>query len=413
MAIENNARIVAWYTDILHNTVYGRAAARTKGGFFRPKSSFYDNAMNCFSTDLYSLFSLYNVMPSLGHPVKMALILQVYMFPVGYKSCYDVLPNSFDISNQIGIQRFSIEMNRKWATTFAVLNAPLLFGTYAGQYLKFDQIKAHENAYVIDTENKTYEIFDINGDNQSSTFIVIRNTMAMALEQFGLHPFNAKLPYVSKIQDIAEHHIAEMVEEKGNDMAKRHTALMLISTPGMILRNAIRHPALCVLWSVSFLWLRATNTAKNLGLLFTSAQFISESEKYKFSLFIKNTYDCIHDLFQVCIEREEERREQQMDMGDDIVDNPLAFLQALVDNGDLLDLRLPNFQPPLRAILRIVFTCFIPTQTLSVLRDCSQGDDEKWVEQFMRYSGVNLPWKAQLRRRPTKNVLSEFFLSKK
>lgn len=362
-------RLIKWYTKEFRRQLYCNMSETQASLFYRSTQD--ECSMNAFDLDVYAMFAIYNILPSLGYDIEMSLVFNVTLFLDGYD--YDFYRDelsSYDISSHETREEFYVSFGVQLEHTYHNLGEKtLVMGTFTGQWLPCSQKERvrHANTYIIDTVLLTYEIFDVNGFSPSRMNI-IRNVMAIAFEEYGLRPFDAKLPYHTTLPLDATSFIYQET----------------VPTPGMLNRLPIHHPGACAIWSITLMWLRVNNSSWQMYQLFKKTDKAEVS--FIFSGFVKCTLNCVRTLFQMC---EAHVLEAQ---GLSIKDNdPLKRIKGHSGWARTLDLRFGDMQKPVEALIRVIFLCHLPELTRRSLRECAPDRQEK-MRPFLADLNILLPW---------------------
>lgn len=376
--------LVAWYMTIFKQQIYDIEIRTHPGNFFwdeQQGKSVDNEGLGSFEGDLYALFTLYNMLPTLGVQPSFIFIPQVIVYTDTYHEAFKSRVNSFDLVGHLSPEYaykviiFNGSMTAKWTQARTILKKTeytKIFGLFSGKYFDDGVRAGHACAYVIDLSTDTFEIFDVNGSD-CGNFTPILNILQDALEFADFKPMEPT-PIISSL-----------------------TGEYYGLKDGYINPYEIDHPGLCAYWSVTYLWLRATNSRKVVHKFFnflgqtqidrlTPLDFNEDGPIGTATAFAGRLFHCVRSVFGECINEYFFKGIYALD------EEPLDHLlkASYQDYYATIDFRHDDGQQTLISLLRVVFGCHPnPDDLRELMNTCVPGNS---IPQLFADTNIKLPW---------------------
>lgn len=350
-------RTQEYYLDIRESNLL---ATDTQSGYCQ---------MTSFALDMYALFSIFNVIPAFGTTSKVIFIpaVTLYYAPIGGVA---TAQNIFEIITEGDLKQFYGIMARKWR--LAILTGPcvlglegsrgidFLFGIFVGNTNSNSapsgtlNDEGHAMAYILDIQAKTYEIFDVNGQNLHSSMAQLRSFF-----------------------------IATCLQNAGYRAATFNGAPNIIGTPGMVNQHPIDHPGACGLWAIMFLWLRLVSTGAEVAQLFDNLKNDNLMRAHM-NIFTQGIFKCIQDIFQDCMNIKFKQHDRH-------IEQVMSYEYDGLMNQGTKNFRLRKWERPVTNMMQAIFGCSMSYNARITLRSCSPS--AVTLEPFFATAGVRFPWK--------------------
>lgn len=366
-------------------------------------------ALTEFGMDLYALFSVFNIMPALGHKKKVIFIPTTRIrltTPISHvildynnstQNWFEIKSGSSDDKMQ-----FFGAMARKWRLAISLGECLMggevefVFGMFIAD---IDGPESHSISYILNntTKPKTYEIFDVNGQNLFHALSTLRYTyIEGCMIKAGYEAVHFSDP-PDDVRICFDDDIAEYKTNTNLNLANQ----VAIPTLGMMNQHPIPHNSSCSMWAITFLWLRISNSAANVAMLF-GLLALGGSGKFRtaMSRFVTDIYDCVAILFRDVFMRRHlfvshsrfVPHSRFEFIGPEPADyyHKIAADYAMLMKDDTKVFWLNKWERPVSTMMRVIFGGYNKKAVIDQMRACSNAAVS--LEFIFSSANVAFPW---------------------